>query len=100
MRASSACLGKLGEEALRQLVAALRSRDDFVVPRHAFGLVVADAAADQIELVAEVVVKDAVSERGILRDLAQAGAREAELCQRFQRGIGQLDPSRIELLVA
>ena len=39
-------------------------------------------------------------ERGVLRDLAQAGAREAELAKRLQCGLRKLDAPGVELLVA
>ena len=46
--------GELGEETLRQFVAARCCRDDIVISRHALRLVMADAAADQVELVAGI----------------------------------------------
>ena len=61
-----------------QLLGSLRGGDDAVVAGDAARLVVAHAVRDQIDLVAEVVVQDAVGELGVLGDFAQAGACVAE----------------------
>jgi hypothetical protein len=53
---------------------------------------------DQVLLVAEVVVQHAVRERGVLRDLTQAGTGVAELGQRLERGVGQQGPPLGELV--
>ena len=49
-----------------------RLGDQAVVARHALRLVVAHAVGDQLDLVREVVVHDAVAELGVVGDLAQA----------------------------
>ena len=65
---------------------------------HALRLVLAHAVRDQLDLVGEVVVHDAVGVRGVLGDLAQRGSRVAELAQRLQRGGGELAPALLELV--
>src|SRR6266478_6374085 len=91
-------LAELFEKTLHQFVAALRRRRDLVVPRDALRLVVTNTTADQVDLVAEVIVQDAVRKLGFLRDLAQAGPRIAELSQGFQRSLGKFDSSCTELV--
>src|SRR6202022_4751806 len=91
-------LAELFQKTLHQFVAALRARRDLVVPRDALRLVVTNATADQVDLVAKVIVQHAVGELGFLRDLAQAGPRIAELGQGFQRSLGKFDPSSAELV--
>src|SRR4029077_2553499 len=86
-------LTELFQKTLHQFVAALRRRRDLVVPRHALRLVVANTAADQVDLVAEVIVQHAVCKLGFLRDLTQAGPRIAELSQGFQRSLGKFNSS-------
>ena len=71
-----------------QLVRGTGQGDDAVVPGDALGLVLPDAVRDQLDLVAEVVVQDAVGEVGVLRDVAQAGAGVAQLGQGLQRRRG------------
>jgi hypothetical protein len=58
----------------------------------------ANATADQIDFVAEVIVQHAMGKLGLLRDFAQAGPRIAKLGQSFQRGLGKLDSSRTEFV--
>src|SRR6478736_1451878 len=80
-------LAEFFQKTLHQLVAGLRRRRDLVVARNALRLVVTDTTADQVDLVAEVIVQHAVGKLGFLRDLAQAGPRIAELSQGFQRSL-------------
>src|SRR5450631_3042532 len=80
------------------LVANLRRRRDLVVPRDTLRLVVTNTTADQVDLVAEVIVQHAVRKLGFLRDLAQAGPRITELSQGFQRSLGKFDSSRTEFV--
>src|ERR1700692_5082348 len=87
-------LAELFQKTLHQLVAALRRRRDLVVPRDAVRLVVTNTTADQVDLVAEVIVQHAVREFGFLRDLTQAGPRIAELSQGFQRSLSKFDSDR------
>ena len=72
--------------------------DDAVVAGDAFRLVLPHAVGDQLELVAEVVVQNPVGELGVLRDVAQAGARVALLGQRLQGRRGELRPPLGELV--
>ena len=53
---------------------------------------------DQVDLVGEVVVQDAVRVLGVLRDLAQAGAGVAQLGQGLQGGRGELVAALGELV--
>src|SRR5262249_18440619 len=55
-------------------------------------------AADQVDLVAEVIVQHAVRKLGFLRDLAQAGPCITQLSQRFQCSLGKFDSSCAELV--
>ena len=71
----------LSAKPVGQLLGRGRGRDQVVVAGHAGGLVVAHAVGDQLDLVGEVVVDDAVAELGVLGDLAQAGAGVAELAE-------------------
>jgi hypothetical protein len=59
---------------------------------------VTNTTADQVDLVAEVIVQHAVRKLGFLRDLAQAGPRIAELSQGFQRSLGKFDSSCTEFV--
>ena len=65
---------------------------------HALGLVLAHAVRDQLDLVGEVVVHDAVGVRGVLGDLAQGGAGVAELAEGLERRGGELAPAVLELV--
>ncbi|MCY1365209.1 hypothetical protein D9M69_520470 [compost metagenome] len=69
-----------------------------VVARDAARLVLLDAADDEVDLVAEVVVQHAVRELGVLRNLAQAGARVAERGQRGEGGFAELGAALLELV--
>ena len=89
---------ELFQKALHQLVAALRRRRDLVVARDALRLVVTNTAADQVDLVAEIVVQHAVRKLGLLRDLAQAGPRIAEFGQGLERRLGKFNSSRAEFV--
>src|SRR5258707_11876560 len=91
-------LAELFQKTVHQFVAALRRRRDLVVPRDALRLVVTNTTADQVDLVAEVIVQHPVRKLGFLRDLAQAGPRIAEFSEGFQRGFGQFDASRTEFI--
>src|SRR5438552_12185262 len=91
-------LAELFQKTLHQFVAALRRRRDLVVPRDALRLVVTNTTADQVDLIAEIIVQHAVRKLGFLRDLAQAGPRIAELGQGFQRSLGKFDSSCTELV--
>src|SRR5437762_4597886 len=91
-------LAELFQKTLHQFVAALRRRRDLVVPRDALRLVVTNTTADQVDLVAEVIVQHAVRKLGFLRDLAQAGPRIAELSECFQRSLGKFDSSCTEFV--
>src|SRR5882757_4854063 len=91
-------LAELFQKTLHQFVAALRGRRDLVVPRDALRLVVTNTTADQVDLVAEVIVQHAVRKFGFLRDLAQAGPRITELGEGFQRSLRKFDSSCTELV--
>src|SRR5207245_2536315 len=93
-------LAELFQKALHQFVAALRRRRDLVVPRDALRLVVTNTTADQVDLVAEVIVQHTVRKLGFLRDLAQASPRIAELSQGFQRSLGEFNSSCAEFVDA
>jgi hypothetical protein len=88
------------QEAFHQLVVGGGAFHRVVVARDAARLVLLDAADDQVDLVAEVVVQHAVRELGVLRDLAQAGARVAERGQRGERGLAELGAALRELVDA
>src|SRR3954447_12045141 len=91
-------LAELFQKTLHQFVATLRSRRDLVVSRDALRLVVTNTTADQVDLVAEVIMQHAVRKLGFLRDLAQAGPRIAELSQGFQRSLDKFDSSCTKLV--
>src|ERR1700751_5718387 len=91
---------ELPEKTLHQFVARLRRRGDFVIACDALRLVVAHATADQVELVAKIIVEHAVRERRVLRDFAQTGSRKAEFAERLQRRFGKFDPPRSRFLLA
>src|SRR5258707_14305411 len=91
-------LAELFQKTVHRLLRALPRRRDLVVPRDALRLVVTNTTADQVDLVAEVIVQHAVRKLGFLRDLAQAGPRIAELSQGFKRSLGKLDSSCTEFV--
>src|SRR6202163_1473600 len=91
-------LAELFQKTLHQFVAALRRRRDLVVARDALRLVVTNTTADQVDLVAEVIVQHAVRKLGFLRNLAQAGPRIAKLSQAFQRSLGKFDSASTEFV--
>ena len=83
-------LGEQCAETGFQFLRCLRGGDDAVVAGDAACLVVAHAVGDEIDLVAEVVVQDAVGELRILGDFAQARACVAQFGQGLQCGLGEL----------
>src|ERR1700721_1888070 len=91
-------LAELFQKTLHQFVAALCRRRDLVVPRDALRLVVTNTTADQVDLVAEIIVQHAVRKFGFLRDLTQAGPRIAELSQGFQRSLRKFDSACTEFV--
>ncbi|GAB1509098.1 hypothetical protein JCM33774_11390 [Actinophytocola sp. KF-1] len=95
-------LAQGGDHRVDPLAAQLVRRggggDDLVVPRDGGRLVLAHAVGDQVDLVAEVVVQDAVGELGVLRDVAEAGARVAEFRERVECRVGELSPPDGELV--
>ena len=79
-----------GALALLPLAALTVPSVDVVVPADAGLLVLADGVEQQLELVGEVVVHDAVAELGVVGDLAEAGAGVAALTEGAQCGLGEL----------
>ena len=91
-------LGHRRGERGPQLPGRPRGHDGVVVPLHALFLVLPHAVGDEVDLVAEVVVQDAVAELRVLRDLAQTRTRVSEFGQGPQGRAGQLRPALGELV--